>query len=110
MLGRNAAVARRFFDEPLLGELTVGAPADICVVDCSPPTPIDSTNVFGHLVYGAAESPVRHTIARGEVLLEDFCHTTLDVEEIAEVARTEAPGLWERFRALGDSPVDWLPV
>jgi cytosine/adenosine deaminase-related metal-dependent hydrolase len=110
LIGSNAAVARRFFDEPLLGELAVGAPADICVVDCSPPTPINDGNLFGHLVYGAAEAPVRHTIARGEVLLSDFRHTTLDVEAIAEIAREEAPGLWERFRAFGDSPVDWLPV
>ena len=110
LFAQNTKVARRFFDEPLLGELTPGAPADICVVDCSPPTPIDSTNLFGHLVFGAAEAPVRHTIARGEVVLEDFRHTTLDVEAIAGVARDQAPELWERFRALGQSPVDWLPV
>ena len=110
LFAHNTQVARRFFDEPLLGELTAGAPADICVVDCSPPTPIDSTNLFGHLVFGAAESPVRHTISRGEVVLEDFRHTTLDVEAIAEIARDQAPGLWDRFRDLGQSPVDWLPI
>ena len=110
LIARNAEVARRFFDEPLLGELAVGAPADICVIDCSPPTPIDSNNIFGHLIFGAAEAPVRHTIARGEVVLEDFRHTTLDIEAIAEIARDQAPGLWERFRAFSDSPADWLPV
>jgi putative selenium metabolism protein SsnA len=109
LLHANTVVARRFFEEPLLGELAPGAPADICVVDCAPPTPISVENLFAHLVYGAAEAPVRHTIARGELLLENFRHTTLDPKAIAEVARTEAPGLWERFRALGDSPLDWLP-
>lgn len=110
LLRNNAVAARRFFDEPLLGELAVGAPADICVVDCPPPTPIDASNLFGHLVYGAAEAPVRHTVARGELLLEDFRLTGLDLQAIAEIARIEAPGLWERFRAIGESPVDWLPV
>ena len=103
LLRNNAVVARRFFDEPLLGELAPGAPADICVVDSPPPTPIGPENLFGHLVYGASEAPVRHTIARGRVLLEDFRHTTLDPLEIARAARVEAFGLWERFRELGAS-------
>ena len=60
-------------------------------------------NLFGHLVYGAAEAPVRHTIARGRILLEDFRHTTLDPVAIARAARVEAFGLWERFRELGAS-------
>jgi hypothetical protein len=78
----------------------VNAPADICVVDSAPPTPIGPDNLFGHLVYGAAEAPVRHTVARGEVVLEDFRHTSLDLRTITEEARATAPALWERFRSL----------
>ena len=88
----------------------VGAPADICVIDSPPPTPIEANNVFGHLVYGAAEAPVRHTIARGRILLEDFRHTTLDPLAIAEAARREAFGLWERFRELANSSDSLLPL
>jgi hypothetical protein len=57
-----------------------------------------------------SESPFRHTVARGKFLLEHFRHTTLDPQAIAEIARTEAPGLWKRFHAIGDSPADWLPI
>jgi cytosine/adenosine deaminase-related metal-dependent hydrolase len=110
LLHTNAVVARRFFDEPLLGELAVGAPADICVVDSTPPTPIGPENIFGHLVYGVSEAPVRHTIARGQVLLEDFHHTTLDPATIAKVARIEAFGVWERFRELAKSADSVLPL
>ena len=110
ILRTNALVARRFFDEPLLGEIAPEAPADLCVVDSPPPTPINADNAFGHLVYGAAEAPVRHTIAHGRVLLEDFHHTTLDIAEIIEEARIEAPALWERFHAISDSPVGRLPI
>jgi putative selenium metabolism protein SsnA len=110
LLHTNAVVARRFFDEPLLGELAVGAPADICVVDGPPPTPIGPDNVFGHLVYGASEAPVRHTIARGRILLEDHRHRTLDPVAIARVARTEAFGVWERFRELANSAGSLLPL
>jgi putative selenium metabolism protein SsnA len=100
LLNTNALVARRFFDEPLLGELRPGAPADICVIGDPPPTPISPDNVFAQMVYGASETPVRHTIAGGRMLLEDFQHTTLDPIAIAEAARTEAFGLWERFYEL----------
>jgi putative selenium metabolism protein SsnA len=100
LLSNNAAVAARFLDEPGLGELVADAPADIAVIDRSPPTPLDGDNLFPHLVYGAAEAPVRHTIARGRVVLEDFRHTTLDVHEIAAEARRIAPEVWERFYAI----------
>jgi len=101
LLANNVLLARRFLDEPLLGELVPGAPADVAVIDAPPPTPIGAGNLFGHLVYGASEARVRHTIARGRVLLEDFRHTTLDPEAIAARAREASPALWERFRALG---------
>jgi putative selenium metabolism protein SsnA len=110
LMHNNVEMARRFFDEPLLGELVAGAPADICVVDCPPPTPVTEGNLFGHLIYGASEAPVRHTVARGRLLLEDFRLTTLDLQSIAEIARIESPGLWKRFHTLGESPVDWLPT
>ncbi len=100
LLWNNAAVAARFFGEQGYGELAVDAPADIVVVDRPPPTPLDEDNLFPHLVYGAAEAPVRHTVGRGRILLQDFHHTTLDVEATAAEARRIAPEVWRRFHAL----------
>jgi putative selenium metabolism protein SsnA len=100
LLVNNALVARRFFDQPLLGELVPDAPADIAVIDSPAPTPIDGDNLFSHLVYGAADAPVRHTIARGRVLLEDFQVTTLDVGQATAAARELAPEVWQRFHAI----------
>ena len=100
LLANNALIARRFLAEPLLGELAPGAPADLVVIDAPPPTPLAPENAFGHLVYGMSEAPVRHTIARGRVLLEDFRHTTLDPSRLAERARELSPELWRRFRKL----------
>ncbi len=99
-LYNNAAIARRFFDEPLLGELASGAPADIIVVDAPPYTPICPGSLLGHLVFGAAEAPVRHTIARGRILFEDFCHKTMDPIALTTHSRQLAPGLWQRFHQL----------
>ena len=100
LLATNARVARHFFDEPLLGELTEGAPADVIALDAPTPTTLAPENLFAHLVYGVSEAPVRHTVARGEILLEDFRHRTLDPLDIAERARAATPGLWQRFHAL----------
>ncbi len=102
----NAAVAGRFFEEPNLGTLRPNAPADIAVLDASPPTPISRDNLFGHLIYGAADAPVRHTIARGRILLEDFDLTRIDLTRITEQAWRATPALWDRFRALSpDTPL-----
>ncbi len=100
LLVANAELAGEFFGEPLLGELTPGAPADVIVVDAPPPTHLGSDNLFGQLIYGASEAPVRHTVARGRILLEDFRHTTLDPARLAAEARELAPGVWERFHSL----------
>jgi putative selenium metabolism protein SsnA len=100
LLGNNVRAARRFFEEPQLGELSVGAPADLIVIDAQPPTPLSGDNLFGHLVYGATEARVRHTVARGRLLLEDFAHTTLNPQEIATRASRISPDLWRRFSAL----------
>jgi putative selenium metabolism protein SsnA len=101
LLDTNARVAGRFFDEPDLGRLVPGAPADIAVVDAPPPAPIEAADQFAHLVYGASDAPIRHTVARGRVLMEDFSLTRLDLERVAAQARAAAPALWERFRAIG---------
>jgi cytosine/adenosine deaminase-related metal-dependent hydrolase len=102
LLAINARVAGRFLGEPLLGQLAPGAPADVIAVDCPPPTPLDQANWFGHLAYGSSEAAVRHTVARGRIVLEDLVHTTLDPGDLAAEARSVAPGLWNRFRGL-----DW---
>jgi putative selenium metabolism protein SsnA len=100
LLATNARVAARLLDEPLLGQLAPGAPADVVVVDAPAPTPFGPENRFAHLVYGVAEAPVRHTVARGRVLLEDYLLRTLNLEAIALDARRATPGLWERYHAL----------
>ena len=100
LLDTNARHAAGVFGEPLLGRLEAGAPADVIVVDGPPPTPVDPNNAFGHVLYGASESIVRHTIARGRVLLKDFRHQTMDVSALAGEAHAATPALWNRFEKL----------
>ncbi len=100
LLATNLEVARETFGEPLLGELSPGAPAELAVVECPPPTPLDAGNLYGHLVYGASEAPVRHTVGGGQVLMEDFKLTSIDLEQLAGRARGLSPAVWQRFTAL----------
>ncbi len=103
LMFKNAALtARRFFPEPQLGELAPGAPADIAVIDCSPPTTISDENWFGHILYGASEYPVRHTIGNGRILFENFEFKTIDSERITHEAHTLAPDIWKRFQETSD--------
>jgi cytosine/adenosine deaminase-related metal-dependent hydrolase len=106
LLHNNALAARRFLDTPQLGQLVVGAPADIIVVDAPPPTPIHSMNVGGHLIFGASENPVRHTIGQGRVLMEHFEIKIRDAGEIVRRARQLSPALWKTFeQTKGNTPL-----
>jgi cytosine/adenosine deaminase-related metal-dependent hydrolase len=100
LLQANTHLAAQCLDEPLLGRLVEGAPADVIVIDPPTPTPVTPANTLGHLLYGISEGVVRHTVARGQVLLKDFRHTTLDTYVLAAEARAETPALWDRFRRL----------
>ena len=100
LLGGNAEFAGRAFAEPLLGQLVPGAPADIAVFDAPAPTPVGTGNAFAHLVYAASEAPVRHTIARGRILMKDFELLSVDLESAAAEARRLSPGVWSRLREI----------
>jgi putative selenium metabolism protein SsnA len=102
LLATNARVAGRFLEEPLLGQLVPGAPADVIAVAAPPQTPLTDDNWLGHLFYGWTDAAVRHTVARGQVVLEDYRHTTVDPTAIAARAAEAAPRLWSRFHEL-----DW---
>jgi putative selenium metabolism protein SsnA len=61
----NVALARALFREPKLGVIEPSAPADLCVVDYTPPTPLRDDTFDGHLVFGITEAPVLATVTAG---------------------------------------------
>lgn len=98
LVSGNAAIAERFWPGEGLGELVEGHAADIVLVDYDPPTPLDESTLFGHLVFGVSQAAVDTTIAGGRVLMAGR-RLELDIDE-AEVmarARERAAALWERF-------------
>ena len=93
----NTEIATRIFGVRL-GEIREGAAADIAIFDYDPPTPLDDTNLFGHIVFGISQAQVDTTIVGGRVLMRNKKLTlNLDIERIDARAREQARNLWKRL-------------
>ncbi|TKJ29865.1 MAG: hydrolase [Chloroflexi bacterium B3_Chlor] len=92
----NSWIADLFFSKPL-GELSVGASADIILLDYVPTTPLDAGNLPWHLIFGMNGGQVSTTIASGRVLMKDRELLTLDEEAITARSRDLAQKVWARM-------------
>ncbi|MBI1280280.1 MAG: putative aminohydrolase SsnA [Anaerolineaceae bacterium] len=95
----NARLAEQFFPDVTLGEIRVGAAADLIFVDYHPFTPLHGGNLPWHILFGFESSMVTSTIVEGQVLMRDGQLLTLDESEIAREALDFAPKVWERHHA-----------
>jgi len=91
----NAQIASVFFPDPL-GQLSVGALADIVLVDYVPTTPLTAGNFPWHIIFGVDGTGVDTTIVGGRVLMRNRELLTLDEEEICAKSREWAGKLWKR--------------
>jgi putative selenium metabolism protein SsnA len=80
-----------------IGRIAPGARADLLVVDYLPPTPLASSNLFGHLLFGVSNAPVDSLMVDGRWILRDGHCVNVDEREIAQKAAACAKALWERF-------------
>ncbi|MFH0793000.1 MAG: putative aminohydrolase SsnA [bacterium] len=92
----NAAFASRLFGETI-GILTPGALADIIILDYLPPTPLNSRNVIGHVLFGLVDASVETTIVNGRVIMRNHQILTIDEVSLAEASRKTAQNIWEKF-------------
>ena len=86
--------------EILTHRIEPGARADLILIDYYPPTPLDSSNLFGHFLFGIANAPVDSLIVNGRFVLRNKECVTVDERAVAEKASAQARSLWERFREL----------
>jgi len=93
----SARFAGACFDEPLLGRIEAGAPADLVVLDYDPPTPLRSDNLGAHWAYGFSSRLVRDVVVAGETVVRDRMLVRADAHEIRRLAREQAARLWERI-------------
>jgi cytosine/adenosine deaminase-related metal-dependent hydrolase len=96
LLENNRRIASRLFPEPR-GALAPGQLADIMIPDYVPFTPLDATNLYGHLLFGLGFAPVRTTIARGRVIVHEGRLLHLDEQEIRARCVERARNIWKRI-------------
>jgi cytosine/adenosine deaminase-related metal-dependent hydrolase len=97
LFANNPKIAERIFGLRF-GEICEGAVGDIAIFDYDPPTPLESGNVFGHLVFGISQTEADTTICDGRVLMENRKLTlNLDEARVNARARELARNLWRRM-------------
>ena len=99
LLQNNADIVERQFGIRV-GEIAVGRPADLAIMDYCPPTPLSNANFLGHLIFGLVDATVDTTVCRGKILMQGKKIISIDEERIAARSRELAPGMWKRLQAL----------
>ena len=79
------------------GELTPGAWADVIVVDYNPPTPLNSGNWSGHLLFGVSGHQVETTVVNGKVRMLNRKLIDIDEEAVCARSRELAQVIWDRI-------------
>ncbi len=97
LLANNPRIAGRLFGLRF-GEICQGAAGDVALFNYDPPTPLESGNVRGHLMFGISQTEADTTIVGGRVLMENG-KLELNMEEGRVMARARelAKDLWKRM-------------
>ncbi|HEX9311453.1 MAG TPA: amidohydrolase family protein [Actinomycetota bacterium] len=103
-LAQGSWFAGTCFDEPALGRIEPGAPADLVVLDHRPPAPLTAENLPGHWMFGLSSRHVRDVVVAGDLAVRDRRLTKVDGDEVAAKAAVEAGRLWERMERIGPHP------
>ena len=105
-LAESSRLAARLFDEPLLGTLEPGAPADLVVLDYPAPAPVTAASFAGHWTFALSSRHVRDVMVAGEWVVRDRRLTRVDVAELAAGAHVQAELLWQRLDGVGPHPFE----
>lgn len=107
-LAVGAGVVARAFDEPHLGHIEAGAPADIAILDYDAPTPLHAGTLAGHWIFGLGARHVRDVIVAGGIVVRDRRLTLVDQDALVAEARTQAARLWQALESVEAHPFDPL--
>src|SRR5438876_1068778 len=93
----NAVFSPFSSDFSRVGELSVGAAADLVLLDYLPPTPLTSGNFPWHLIFGMDGHQVNSTMVHGRWLMRNRQLITIDEARIHARARELSQALWNRM-------------
>jgi putative selenium metabolism protein SsnA len=103
-LAAGAAFAGQAFDEPLLGRIEPGAPADLVVLDYDPPTPLTAENLAGHWMFGLSARDVRDVVVGGSVVVRDRRLVRVGEGEPRAHSQAAAQEVWRRMDDIEEHP------
>ncbi|PIV18344.1 MAG: chlorohydrolase [Elusimicrobia bacterium CG03_land_8_20_14_0_80_50_18] len=106
LLQNNAEIASRIFGGSF-GTIAKGKVADIAIMDYLPPTPLNSGNFLGHLIFGLVNSQVDTTIASGRILMQNKKILAFDEKKLSEAISKRAPKFWKKFNKEAASKKSW---
>jgi len=92
----NRRIGARFFEAPL-GELSVGAAADVAVFDYKTYTPFGSDNADGHIMFGMSGKQCIHTVVNGRVLMKDRQLLCCDEDAVNAKTLELTAKLWKQL-------------
>ncbi|HTQ41074.1 MAG TPA: amidohydrolase family protein [Pirellulales bacterium] len=83
-----------------LGQLCVGAAADVVITDYVPFTPLASENLAAHVIFALGSQHVRHVMVEGGWVLRDRVVVCCDEAAARRRAIPVAARLWDRMAAI----------
>jgi putative selenium metabolism protein SsnA len=92
----NPAIGSTLFSQPV-GTLAPGSAADFLLLDYTPPTPLDSSNLIGHMTFGISRVRPDEVHIGGKCIIKHGEFTSLDIKEIAAKSTVITRDLWEKF-------------
>jgi putative selenium metabolism protein SsnA len=96
----NPQIADRYWPGEGVGRIIEGGKADIIILDDWLPTPLDSSNLWGHLVFGLSQAQVATTMVGGRLLMAERRLIHLDERQVAEKCRELCDSMWRRLDNL----------
>lgn len=96
-LKNNPAIYQRLTGQSV-GMIAEDYLADIILLDYHPPTPLTGDNIWGHCLFGIADTSVNTTIINGKVAMHNKQLIDVDEAEVAAKSREVAAKTWKRFQ------------
>lgn len=103
-LAHGSSFVGQAFEEPALGRIERGAPADLVVLDYPAPGQIDASSLAGHWFFGLGSRHVRDVMVAGDLVVADRRLTRVDQDKVAADAAGEARRLRARLEDIEPHP------
>ncbi|MFQ5980766.1 MAG: putative aminohydrolase SsnA [Candidatus Heimdallarchaeota archaeon] len=80
-----------------IGRLAVHNKGDVIITGYYPKSPIDSTNMLGHVLFGVIHESVASTIINGRICMQEGVIPNINEHEISEKSQKLAEKVWDRL-------------